>query len=325
MVLRILLSGIAIITGELKMKIIVTGGAGFIASHIVDAYISDGHDVVIIDNLSTGKRENINKKAKFYEMDICDTNILKVFETEKPDVLNHHAAQIDVRISVADPQSDLKVNLGGFVNLMEAARKTDVKKVVLASSGGTVYGEQEVFPATETHPLRPISPYGLNKLGSEQYLYFYNNAYGIKYVALRYANVYGPRQNPHGEAGVVAIFINKMLAGGQPVINGDGKQTRDYVYVGDVAEANRLAITDRAFGAFNIGTGVETDVNAIFRAIRELTGAACREEHREAKTGEQQRSVISSQKIQSDLGWKITTNFYSGMAKTVQWFKEKNI
>jgi UDP-glucose 4-epimerase len=305
------------------MKILVSGGAGFIASHIVDAYVADGHDVVVIDNMSTGKEENKNPKAKYYTMDICDPKVFEVFENEKPEIMSHHAAQIDVRISVADPQFDLKVNLGGFINLLEAGRKNGLKKVVLASSGGTVYGEQEVFPAAENHPTRPICPYGLNKLGSEQYLYFYEKEYGLKWVALRYANIYGPRQNPHGEAGVVAIFIKKMLAGEQPVINGDGKQTRDYVYVGDVVEANRLALNDKACGAYNVGTAVETDVNAIFKAIRELTGAQCAEEHCEAKAGEQLRSCIRADRLSMEFGWKPSKEFISGMRNTVEWFQNK--
>ena len=311
------------------MKAVVTGGAGFIGSHIVDAYINDGREVVILDNFSTGKKENVNPKAKLYDVDICDTKVKEIFEKEKPEVLSHHAAQIDVRTSVNDPQFDLKVNLGGFINLLEAGRKNGLKKVVLASSGGTVYGDQEVYPAPETHPTRPICPYGLNKLASEQYLYFYEQTYGIKWAALRYANVYGPRQNPHGEAGVVAIFINKMLAGEQPVINGEGKQTRDYVYVDDVVEANRLVLNfhsplggegqGEGCGIFNVGTGVETDVNAIFQALKEFTGSTCEEKHGPAKPGEQERSSISPKKIEK-LGWKISKPFAAGMKATSDWF-----
>ena len=302
------------------MKILVTGGAGFIGSHVVDAYIAGGHEVAVIDNMSTGKEENKNPKAKYYNMDICDPKIVEVFEKEKPELLNHHAAQIDVRISVADPQFDLKVNVGGFINLLEAGRKNGLKKVVFASSGGTVYGEQDVYPATEEHPVKPICPYGLNKLGSEQYLYFYEKEYGLKWVALRYANIYGPRQNPHGEAGVVAIFINKMLAGEQPVINGDGKQTRDYVFVGDVVEANRLALKEKAYGSYNIGTGAETDVNAIFRALREFTGSNCEEKHGPAKGGEQARCSIEAARMKNEFNWSTTVEFADGMKQTANWF-----
>lgn len=314
------------------MKIIVTGGAGFIGSHIADAYINDGHEVIVIDNLSTGRRENINPRAKFHETDICDPDILKIFEDERPQILNHHAAQIDVRKSVRDPLGDLKVNVSGLINLVECGRKTGLEKVILASSGGTVYGEQEKFPATEDDPLRPISPYGLNKLASEQYLFYAEHEYGIPYVALRYANVYGPRQNPHGEAGVVAIFAKKMLAGETPVISSDGRQTRDYVYIGDVVEANRLALTmqkdslspcGRGGRVYNIGTGVETDVNSIFRAIREFAGSTCRQTHGPAKSGEQMRSVISSAKIKRELGWQPGVTFAEGMRMTTQWFKDR--
>ncbi|MBT3180891.1 MAG: NAD-dependent epimerase/dehydratase family protein, partial [Deltaproteobacteria bacterium] len=298
--------------------------AGFIASHIVDAYVADGHEVVVIDNMSTGKEENKNPKAKYYTMDICDPKITDIFESEKPEILSHHAAQIDVRTSVADPQFDIKVNLGGFVNLLEAGRKNGLKKVILASSGGTVYGEQNVFPATEDHPTRPICPYGLNKLGSEQYLYFYEKEYGLKWVALRYANIYGPRQNPHGEAGVVAIFIKKMLAGEQPVINGDGKQTRDYVFVSDVVEANRLALKDNAYGPYNVGTGVETDVNAIFRALREFTDSTCDEQHVPAKSGEQARCSIEAVRMKNEFNWNTTVEFADGMKRMAEWFVSGN-
>jgi UDP-glucose 4-epimerase len=306
------------------MKILITGGAGFIGSHIADACIKDGHEVVIIDNFYTGKHENVNPKAKLYEMDICDPKLSGIFLKEKPDVLSHHAAQIDVRVSVEDPQFDLKVNVGGLINVMEAGRKSGLKKVIFASSGGAVYGEQDIYPAPETHPARPVCPYGLNKLSCERYLHYYEQVYGIKWTALRYGNVYGPRQNPHGEAGVVAVFLNKMLKGGQPVINGDGRQTRDYVYISDVVEANRLALKDDARGPYNVGTGIETDVNTIFSALRELTGGRCEEKHGPAKAGEQQRSSIDASKIKRGLGWSPQVSFAEGMKLTAEWFK-KNI
>ena len=305
-----------------KMKILVTGGAGFIGSHIVDAYIHEGHEVVVLDDLSTGKRENLNPKAKFYEMDIGDSKILNVFEKEKPEILNHHAAQIDVRKSVADPVFDCKINVVGFLNLMEAARKSGVKKVIFASSGGVVYGEQKEFPAVEDHPTNPISPYGVAKLMSEKYLYYYYVQYGISYVAFRYANVYGPRQNPHGEAGVVAIFINRMLAEEQPVINGTGKQTRDYVYVKDVAELNLRALRSNASDSFNVGTGVETDVNKLFEILRELLGSRCEEKHVPEKHGEQARSSIVSKKIKTIMSYEPETQLADGLKKTAKWFKE---
>jgi len=216
------------------MKILVTGGAGFIASQIADAFINEGHDVYILDNLSTGFEKNINPKAKFINADITSLSIFEIFSKEKFDVVNHHAAQIDVRKSVADPIFDANTNILGTINLLQACTKTGVKKFMFASTGGAVYGEQEYFPADENHPTNPVSPYGITKLTIEKYLYFYKNEYGLNYTILRYANVYGPRQNPFGEAGVVAIFASKLLKNENPVINGEGKQTRDYVFVEDV-------------------------------------------------------------------------------------------
>lgn len=307
-----------------KMKIVVTGGAGFIGSHVVDAYINDGHEVIVVDNLSTGRRENLNPRAKFYEMDICDAKIAEIFEKEKPEILNHHAAQIDVRVSVANPSKDIEINVIGFVNLIEAGRRNGLKKVILASTGGAGYGEQDFFPATEQHPMRPISPYGLNKLACEQYLHYYSYNYGINYVALRYANIYGPRQNAHGEAGVVAIFTNKMLAGEQPVINGDGKQTRDYVFVGDVVESNLLALKNNLNGAYNVGSAVETDVNTIFRILREIIDSKCEEKHVPTKQGEQLRSVIKSERFKKELGWQPKVIFAEGLKLTTEWFKKQH-
>lgn len=303
------------------MKILITGGAGFIASHIVDAYIADGHDVAIIDNLSTGRMENVNPKARLYEIDICDSAVAQVFEKERPEILNHHAAQIDVRSSLSDPLNDLRVNVGGFINLIEAGRKVGIKKVILASSGGAIYGEQEIFPATENHPTRPISPYGLNKLACEQYLNYYEKQFGLGWVALRYANVYGPRQSPKGEAGVVAVFLKKMLTGEQPIINGDGGQTRDYVYVEDVVKANCLALNCNMAGSYNIGTGIETDVNSIFRIIRELTGSKCEEIHIPQKAGETRRSCLTSERIARESGWKPRAAIAEGMEITTERFK----
>jgi UDP-glucose 4-epimerase len=224
------------------MKILVTGGAGFIGSHVVDAYLELGHEVVVVDNLSSGSIENLNPKAKFYKMDIRDSDIEDLFKNEKPDIVNHHAAQMDVRKSVEDPIYDADVNIIGSLNLLQNCIRYGVKKFIFASTGGAIYGEQDYFPADEEHPTRPLSPYGVAKLTVEKYLYFYKEVHGLNYVVLRYANIYGPRQNPHGEAGVVAIFTSKMLKGEQPVINGDGFQTRDYTFVGDVVRANVLAL-----------------------------------------------------------------------------------
>jgi UDP-glucose 4-epimerase len=305
------------------MKIAVTGGAGFIGSNIVDAYIDLGHDVVILDNLSTGKKENINPDAKFIEIDITSPDISSIFEEEKFDVLNHHAAQIDVRVSVDDPLLDAKSNILGSLNLFESCRNTGVKKIIFASSAGTVYGDQEYFPADEDHPKMPISPYGITKYTCENYINFYSKTYGIKKCILRYTNIYGPRQNPHGEAGVVAIFTNRMLADQKAIINGDGKFTRDYVYVGDVVVANIMALDKDFIGTYNIATGVEHDVNFIFRSLKEFTGSTIEEIHGPAKLGETERSVCSYDKIYQDHGWKPGIDFRTGLGLTVEWFKSK--
>lgn len=303
------------------MKIAITGGAGFIASHIADAYVSLGHEVFIIDNLSTGKLENIPSQATFIEMDVNDPALPELFMEEKFDIVNHHAAQMDVRVSVQDPSFDARINILGGLNVYESAFKSGVKKIIFASSGGTVYGDQEYFPADEHHPTKPISPYGIAKLSNEQYLYYYAHVHGLPFVAFRYANVYGPRQNPHGEAGVIAIFTQKLLRGEQPIINGDGLQTRDYVYVGDVVQANVLALQPQMIGAYNIGTAIETDVNTLFRHLRDLTGSQCEEQHAPAKQGEQLRSVLSHERIHAAFGWTPRMNLIEGLSKTVDSFK----
>ncbi len=305
------------------MKILVTGGAGFIGSHIVDAYVNAGHSVVVIDDLSMGVRENVNPKAKFYQSDIRDKSIADIFETERPDVVNHHAAQMDVRKSVDDPMFDASVNIIGVLNLLENCKKNNVKKFIFASTGGAIYGEQDYFPADENHPVRPLSPYGITKLSTEKYLFYYKQVFGLQYVVLRYANVFGPRQNPHGEAGVVAIFSKKMLEGGQPHINGDGKQTRDYVFVDDVVRANLLALDYPESDIFNIGTGIETDVNVLFNEIKKLTNSNCYELHAPAKLGEQLRSVLDTKKIEKELSWKPKYNIEDGLRLTVEFFKNK--
>jgi UDP-glucose 4-epimerase len=305
------------------MKILVTGGAGFIASHIVDAYVEAGHDVFVIDDLSGGRRENLNGAARLYELDIRSAAAREVVERERPELLNHHAAQMDVRRSVADPVFDADVNVVGFLNLLEAGRRNGLKRVLFASSGGTVYGEQERFPAPETHSTQPLSPYGITKLASEHYLQFYAATYGLSYVALRYANVYGPRQNPHGEAGVVAIFTVKLLAGEQPVINGPGRQTRDYVFIDDVVRANLLALESDYTGPLNIGTAVETDVNTLFGHLLRETRASAAEVHGPAKPGEQARSALDPSRALSVLGWKPKVDLADGLRRTVEDFRAR--
>jgi UDP-glucose 4-epimerase len=305
------------------MKILVTGGAGFIASHVTDAFVDAGFDVCVVDDLSSGRREFINPKATFYEMDVQDPGLEDVFAREKPQVLCHHAAQIDVRRSVADPLLDVRVNLLGLLNLMECGRRHGLQRVLFASTGGAIYGEQDVFPAPETHRTAPLSPYGIAKLASEHYLFFYHVTYGISYAALRYANVYGPRQNPHGEAGVIAIFAEKLLHGDTPTINGDGRQTRDYVYVGDLVRANLAALQADFCGAVNLGTGVETDVNELFRALRALCDSSVPETHGPGKPGEQQRSVIDCRLAGQVLGWQPQVSLQDGLRETVAFFRER--
>lgn len=305
------------------MNILITGGAGFIASHIVDAYIAEGHNVVIVDDLSSGALENVNTKAKFYQLDIRSNKLEEVFKKENITVVNHHAAQMDVRKSVSDPQFDASVNVVGGLNIFECARKYGIKKIIFSSTGGAIYGEQDYFPADEEHPTRPLSPYGITKLCTEKYLFYYKAIFGINYVILRYANVYGPRQNPHGEAGVVAVFCNKILKGEQPVINGDGKQTRDYTFVGDVVKANLLALKYEGSNIYNIGTAVESDVNKLFLELCKYLNPLCQQYYGPAKAGEQKRSVISSGKIEWELGWKPTVQLEKGLHLTAEYFKKK--
>lgn len=306
------------------LKILVTGGAGFIGSHVVDAYVQLGHEVTIIDNLSTGRRENLHPKARFLEIDVRDAvKVAEIFNATHFDLVNHHAAQMDVRRSVDDPVYDASVNILGVLNLIECCVKNGVLRVLFASSGGAIYGEQDYFPADEQHPTRPISPYGVAKLTTENYLFYYKAVHNLDSVCLRYANVYGPRQNPEGEAGVVAIFASRMLAGASPVINGDGRQTRDYVYVGDVVHANVLALNTAGTRIFNIGTGVESDVNALFRHIRNSTRSNVEELHGPAKKGEQLRSVLDARKIQAALGWKVSVSLEEGLQRTVEYFRLK--
>lgn len=305
------------------MKILVTGGAGFIASQVADALIDEGHRVFIVDDLSTGFEKNINPKATFIKANICDLDLSRLFEKEKFDLINHHAAQMDVRRSVGDPIFDANINILGTINLLKNTVNTGVKKFMFASTGGAVYGEQKYFPADEEHPSNPLSPYGISKLAVEKYLYFYKTQYDLNYTILRYANIYGPRQNPFGEAGVVAIFSSKLLKGEQPVINGTGKQTRDYVFVGDVVKANLLTLNDNESEIYNIGTGTETDVNQLFALLNKITGKQKEEKHGPAAPGEQMRSVITSDKIFKKFNWRPSTSLEEGLKKTVEYF-EKN-
>lgn len=302
-------------------KILVSGGAGFIGSNVADRFIQDGHKVAIIDNLSTGVKANLPQKAKFYKVDIRSAVIDKIFEKEKPEVLCHHAAQINVRKSTDDPILDAEVNIIGSLNLFNSCIKHKVKKIIFASTGGAIYGEQDYFPADEDHPIFPLSPYGVAKLTIEKYLHFYKEIYGINYVSLRYANVYGPRQNPFGEAGVVAIFTEKLLEKKKAIITGDGKQTRDFVFVEDVVESNVLALKYSQSDIFNIGTGIETDINRIFRILKKETGSKQKELHGPAMLGEQQRSVVECLKAKRLLKWKPKYDLEEGIAKTVEYYQ----
>ncbi|MDT8324672.1 MAG: NAD-dependent epimerase/dehydratase family protein [Bacteroidota bacterium] len=306
------------------MNVLITGGAGFIGSSIADAYRDLGHDLVIVDNLSTGVLENVPKGATFYQMDIRDEGLADIVAEHKIDVINHHAAQIDVRRSVEDPRYDLSVNVLGSLNVIEAGQRHDVRRIIFASSGGAGYGEQEYYPADEKHPIAPCSPYGITKVTVERYLHYFHLVRGLTYTVFRYTNVYGPRQNPHGEAGVVAIFCDKLLDGDNPVINGDGLQTRDYVYVDDVVRANVLALGMEGSDTFNVSTNVETTVNTIFRVLNEELGSPAGEKHGPGKSGEQQRSVCAYDKLHAAFGWQPAVAIDDGLRRTLAWFRARH-
>lgn len=306
-----------------SMKVLVTGGAGFIGSHTVDRLALEGHEVVVVDNLSTGKRRNVNRSARFYKVDIQSRRLERVFRNERPSVVMHLAAQMDVRKSVEDPIFDAQVNVLGMLNVIQQAVKHGTRKVIFSSSGGAIYGEQEVFPASETHIMQPLSPYGLSKLCGEQYLAYYQRVGGTQVVNLRYANVYGPRQDPYGEAGVVAIFIQKLLNNEQAIINGNGRQTRDFIFVDDVVEANLAAMGQDTQGTYNVGTGMETSINDLFRILVEQIGSKCKELHGPAKKGEQMRSVIDPTKLRQELSWEPRVELSEGLKRTVCYFRER--
>jgi UDP-glucose 4-epimerase len=302
-------------------KILVTGGAGFIGSTIADLFLSRGWEVAVLDDLSSGKRENVAKGIRLYEHDVRTEAGAKAIADFRPDVLCHHAAQIDVRKSMADPRFDADVNVGGLLNLMQAAVGAGVRQVLFASSGGAGYGETEVIPSPETLLPAPVSTYGASKMASELYLGVYRAAYGIKAACLRYANVYGPRQDPHGEAGVVAIFSGRLLDGKPCTVYGDGKQTRDYVFVQDVARANLLAAEAGFDGALNVGTGVETDVVELYGHLARAAGVTRAPEFGPARAGEQRRSCLAPRLAFARLGWRPEMALGDGLARTYEWFK----
>lgn len=304
------------------MNVLITGGAGFIASHVTDAYVAAGHQVTVLDNLSSGQREYLNPQAEFIEADVTDAERVKQIILEiKPEVINHHAAHIQVGNSVKNPQFDATVNILGILNVMEAAKDAGVKKVIFASTGGAMYGNKPT-PFTEEMKEEPVSPYGVSKRSSELYLNYYYQQYGIPYVVLRYANVYGPRQNPHGESGVIAIFSEMIAQGKAPVINGTGTNTRDYVFVDDVVKANLAALESTFVGALNIGTAREISTNDVFRAVVAEFGTNTPEKHGEARPGEQVTSSLSYAKAEEVLGWKPSVSFEEGVKQVVEWYKE---
>lgn len=303
------------------MRALVTGGAGFIGSNLVDALVERGHEVVVVDDLSSGRRENVPDGARLVTADIRSPSLRTTFEEFRPEVLFHLAAQMDVRRSVADPAFDADVNVVGTLRLLELCREVGTRRVLFASTGGAIYGEQDVYPAPESHPTRPLSPYGVAKLSVEHYLYFYGAAYGFRSTCLRFANVYGPRQNPHGEAGVVAIFVDRLLAGQTPTINGDGAQTRDFVFVADVVRANLLALEKDVTGALNVGTGVETSVNELYDAIRVAVGTETKAVHGPGKPGEQARSCLDAGALERALGFRPSTPLAEGIGRTVEYFR----
>ena len=302
-------------------RILVTGGAGFIASHIVDAYLERGCRVFVADDLSRGDRGNVNPSAELIERDFADPSVLDLIEREKIELLNHHAAQIDVRISVADPANDAETNIVASLRLLERAASAGVKRVVFASSGGAIYGEPQFTPQSEDHPVAPLSPYGCSKLSLEHYLDYYRTVRGLSAVSLRYANVYGPRQRCDGEAGVVAIFARRMLNREEIEINGDGNQTRDFVFVEDLVRANVAVSESDLEGSFNVGTGVETTINALFDEMRRALGYRGDAVHRPAKLGEQVRSVLDGSRLRKAAGLPAPVGLADGLRETLEWFR----
>ncbi|OFV83642.1 MAG: UDP-glucose 4-epimerase [Acidobacteria bacterium RBG_16_64_8] len=303
------------------MNILVTGGAGFIASHLCDRLLALGHQVAIVDNLTTGKRENLPEDARFHEVDIRDDGLQRVFRLERPDVVFHHAAHVDVTRSVREPDYDASVNILGSLNIMDCCRSHGVRKVVYAGTGGALYGEPRYLPVDECHPVDPISPYGVSKHTVEHYLFAYRENHGLEYTVLRYPNVYGPRQDPHGEAGVVAIFSLQLLSGRQPVIFGDGTKTRDYCNVTDIVEANVIALNTPLCGVYNLGRGIEVSDLEIFEAVREAAGSETRPAFAAVRPGEIEHIALDSSKARRELGWKWKVDLKEGVAEAVEFYR----
>jgi UDP-glucose 4-epimerase len=305
------------------LKVLVTGGAGFIGSHVAERLLADGHEVVVLDDLSTGHVGYLPAGARFYQMDLRSPWLDEMFRIERPEAVLHQAAQASVRRSVEDPVADAGINVLGTAALLQAGVRHQIRRFLFASTGGAIYGDTDTIPTPEDAPAVPVSPYGAAKLAAEVYLRTFHALHGLSYAALRYANVYGPRQDPHGEAGVVAIFSQRLLAGEPARINGDGRQTRDFVYVGDVAEANARALVSDAVGSFNVGTGIETDINRIFGLLAQLTESGQPEEHGPPLPGEQRRSAVDARKIGRVMGWQPGTDLQAGLRATVQYFRER--
>jgi UDP-glucose 4-epimerase len=307
------------------MKILVTGGAGFIGSNVVDSFIARGHEVVVVDDLSTGFHDNLNSDATFYQIDIRHSDLAEVFDREKPEVVNHHAAQIDVRKSVADPLFDAQVNVLGSLNLIQQCVLHGVKKIIYASTGGAVYGEPEYLPADERHPVRPLCQYGITKHTVEHYLYLYGHNYGLNYTILRYPNVYGPRQDPHGEAGVVAIFTDALFDGRRPTIFGDGSHTRDYVFVGDIVAANLLAIHKGDGQILNLGWGREVSVNEILASLKKHLDSDLDPIYQPERLGEIHRICLDSSRASKVLGWEPRVDLDEGIRRTVSYYRQRQV
>ena len=305
-----------------KGKVLVTGGAGFIGSHQVDALVAAGYKVVIVDNLSSGQETNLNPDAEFYKVDVREEKLREVFEKEKPDFIFHFAAQINVNHSVEDPIFDADVNIIGSLNVLEQCVTFKVKKIMFASTGGALYGEAEVVPTPEKYPCEPKSPYGIAKLAVEKYIRFYRARFGLEFGITRYSNVYGPRQNPKGEAGVISIFAQKLLDGMTPTIHGDGHQTRDYVYVGDVVAANMAVLESEKSGTYNVGTGRQTTVNETYGLVAGKVGVNLEPKYSEDFSG-QRVSCLSCEKIKTKLGWVPETELEDGIEQTVEWFRSR--
>ncbi len=305
-----------------KQTVLVTGGAGFIGSHMVDALIKESYSVAVVDNFSSGSEKNVHPNARIYKTDIREEALAEVFEKERPEYVFHFAAQISVNRSVEDPLFDADVNILGGLNVLELCLQNKVKKILFSSTGGALYGEAEVVPTPEKYPCEPLSPYGLAKLALEKYIRFYRRQFGLEFAIMRYANVYGPRQNPKGEAGVISIFAEKMLDNLTPIIHGDGHQTRDYVYVGDIVRANMAAFQSERSGTYNVGTAKQTTVNELFKLIKDELHSPLTPKHAEVFSG-QAVSCLSYEKIKRELNWEPQTSIEQGIKKTIDWVRER--